>query len=178
MLEKRGLMQRKGFPESYDVRRLIHFVGEVKSGQSPLFAPLYSHLRYDIMPDRFQTVDRPDIVIIEGLNVLQTGAGFPVFVSDFFDFSIYVDASVEHLRQWYVERFMHLRDTVFQDPASYFHRFTELSAPEARDLALQIWMNINEVNLRDNIEPTRERASLVLEKGDRHAVRRVRMRKL
>ncbi len=177
-LEERGLMLRKGFPESYDVRHLIRFVSEVKSGRSPLFAPLYSHLRYDILPDRFQTVDRPDVVIIEGLNVLQTGDGSPVFVSDFFDFSIYVDASVEDLRQWYVDRFMRLRETVFQDPDSYFHRFTRLSAAEARKLAMQIWMEINEVNLRENIESTRERASLVLEKGARHSVQRVRMRKL
>jgi type I pantothenate kinase len=178
VLEERGLMLRKGFPESYDVRHLVRFVSEVKSGRSPLFAPLYSHLRYDILPDRFQTLDRPDVVIVEGLNVLQTGAGSPVFVSDFFDFSIYVDASIEDLRQWYVGRFMRLRETVFQDPDSYFHRFTELSDAEARKLAMQIWMEINEANLRENIEPTRERATLVLEKGERHSVRRVRMRRL
>src|SRR5690606_27074861 len=156
VLEERGLMLRKGFPESYDVRHLLRFVSEVKSGRSPLFAPLYSHLRYDIIPDRFQTVDRPDVVIIEGLNVLQTGPASSVFVSDFFDFSIYVDASVEHLRQWYVERFMRLRETVFQDPGSYFHRFSQLSTSEARKLALQIWMEINEANLRENIEPRSE----------------------
>jgi type I pantothenate kinase len=178
VLEERGLMLRKGFPESYDVRHLIRFVSDVKSGRSPLFAPLYSHLRYDIIPDEFQMVDRPDIVIIEGLNVLQIGAGSPVFVSDFFDFSIYVDASVEHLRQWYVERFVRLRETVFQDSDSYFHRFTQLSDDEARRLALQIWIEINEANLRENIEPTRERATLVLEKGERHSVQQVRMRKL
>jgi type I pantothenate kinase len=178
VLEERGMMLRKGFPESYDVRHLIRFVSEVKSGRSPLFAPLYSHLRYDILPERFQTLDRPDVVIVEGLNVLQTGAGSPVFVSDFFDFSIYVDASIENLRQWYVGRFMRLRETVFQEPDSYFHRFTELSDAEARKRAMQIWMEINEANLRENIEPTRERASLVLEKGNRHSVRRVRMRRL
>jgi len=178
VLAERGLMQRKGFPESYDVKHLIRFVSEVKSGRTPLFAPLYSHLRYDIIPDQYQMVDRPDIVIIEGLNVLQSGAGAPVFVSDFFDFSLYVDAALDDLRHWYVERFMRLRETVFQDPDSYFHRFTRLSETEAHDLALGIWTDINEANLRENIEPTRERAHLILEKGERHSVRQVRMRRL
>jgi type I pantothenate kinase len=117
-------------------------------------------------------------VILEGLNVLQTGAGFPVFVSDFFDFSIYVDASLQNLREWYVRRFLHLRATVFQDPASYFHRFSQLPEDEVVGMALRIWEEINEVNLRENIEPTRERADLVLEKGERHTVQRVRLRKL
>ncbi|MQA90283.1 MAG: type I pantothenate kinase [Gemmatimonas sp.] len=178
VLGQLGLMQRKGFPESYDIRRLIGFVSELKSGTSPLSAPVYSHLRYDIVPGLDQTVVSPDIVIIEGLNVLQIGAGAPVFVSDFFDFSIYVDATLPNLRQWYIERFLKLRDTVFQDPASYFHRFAEISEEGARDLALRIWTEINERNLRENIEPTRERASLVLEKGVGHSVRRVRLRRL
>jgi type I pantothenate kinase len=176
-LEKRGLMQRKGFPESYDVRQLLRFVSDVKSGRSPLAAPVYSHLEYDIREGVYQSVDRPDIVIVEGLNVLQTGAS-PVFISDFFDFSIYVDASVEDLRDWYVERFLQLRDTVFREPGSYFHRFARLSEDEARSTALTIWREINETNLRENIEPTRERATLILTKGERHSVRRVRLRRL
>jgi type I pantothenate kinase len=178
VLSQRGLMERKGFPESYDLRELIAFVAELKSGTSPLAAPVYSHLRYDLVPGLEQTVVSPDIVIIEGLNVLQTGAAAPVFISDFFDFSIYVDASLPDLRQWYVERFLKLRDTVFQDPDSYFHRFAEIPEEEARSLALRIWIDINERNLRENIEPTRERASLILEKGQGHSVRRVRLRRL
>jgi type I pantothenate kinase len=178
VLIQRGLMDRKGFPESYDLRRLITFVAELKSGSSPLGAPVYSHLRYDLVPGIEQTVVSPDIVILEGLNVLQTGAGSPVFISDFFDFSIYVDAPLDHLRQWYVERFEKLRDTVFQDPDSYFHRFAEIPEMEARRLALGIWTDINERNLKENIEPTRERASLILEKGERHSVQRVRLRRL
>jgi type I pantothenate kinase len=178
VLEERGLMHRKGFPESYDLRRLVHFVAEVKSGRSPLAAPRYSHLRYDLLAGAEQTVSEPDIVILEGLNVLQVAAGSSVFVSDFFDFSIYVDAAVADLRQWYVDRFLRLRETVFQDPASYFHRFADLTADQAREMALQIWTAINEVNLRENIEPSRERAKLILEKGSGHAVRQVRLRKL
>ena len=178
VLEARGIMHRKGFPESYDLRRLLHFVSELKSGRPSLSAPVYSHLRYDLVEGEAQVVDLPDIVIIEGLNVLQSGAGAALFVSDFFDFSIYVDAGLEDLREWYVQRFMTLRETVFQDPNSYFHRFAEASAEEALETALQIWREINEVNLRENIEPTRERATLILEKGTNHAVQSVRLRKL
>ena len=177
VLEARGLMHRKGFPESYDVRRLVRFVGELKSGTSPLSAPVYSHLRYDIVPGVEQTVVSPDIVIIEGLNVLQSGDA-PLFISDYFDFSIYVDAPPASLRAWYIERFLKLRETVFQDPDSYFHRYSKLSEPEARETALRIWTEINERNLRENIEPTRERASLILEKGRGHSVRNVRLRRL
>ncbi|MEJ7813368.1 MAG: type I pantothenate kinase [Gemmatimonadaceae bacterium] len=178
VLEARGLMHRKGFPESYDLRALVRFVASVKSGHTPVVAPVYSHLTYDIVPGEAQSVHRPDIVLIEGLNVLQRGGGHPVLVSDFFDFSIYVDAGEEHLRSWYVNRFLALRETVFRDPASYFHRYAALSTPEAIALAERIWREINEVNLRENIEPTRERADLILEKGDRHSVQRVRLRKL
>jgi type I pantothenate kinase len=178
VLEARGILDRKGFPESYDLRRLVSFMSELKSGSSPLTAPVYSHLRYDILPDQEQVVLSPDIVIIEGLNVLQTGAASPVFISDFFDFSIYADAPVEDLRQWYVDRFLRLRETVFQDPASYFHRYADLSEEQARETALRIWTEINERNLRENIEPTRERASLILEKGNGHGVKRVRLRKI
>jgi type I pantothenate kinase len=178
VLEARGIMHRKGFPESYDVRRLLRFCADLKSGRASLSAPVYSHLRYDLVPGEEQVVDRPDIVIIEGLNVLQTGAAAPLFVSDFFDFSIYVDAGVEDIREWYVERFLHLRETVFQDPNSYFHRFAEITEKDAVSTAMRIWRETNELNLRENIEPTRERATLILEKGPNHAVQRVRLRKL
>jgi type I pantothenate kinase len=177
-LRRRDLLRRKGFPESYDIRRLLAFVAELKSGVSPLHAPVYSHLRYDVVPGRTQDVLSPDIVIIEGLNVLQTGPASPLFISDFFDFSIYVDAALGDLRQWYVERFLKLRDTVFQDPDSYFHRYAGLTEEEARSTALEIWTEINERNLLENIAPTRERASLVLEKGEAHTVQTVRLRRL
>jgi type I pantothenate kinase len=183
VLEERGLMQRKGFPESYDLRALIQFVSDVKAGLPNVQAPIYSHLSYDIVPDRVQIVDQPHIMIIEGLNVLQTGDGTPshklrVFVSDFFDFTMYVDARVEDVRQWYIKRFLTLRDTAFRNPASYFHRYASLSDQQARDRASTIWKEINEVNLIENILPTRERAHLILEKGRDHVVERVKLRKL
>ena len=182
-LEERGLAQRKGFPESYDLRRLVQFMADVKSGAAEVSAPVYSHLAYDIVPGERQVVRRPDIVIVEGLNVLQTGSGragqpMPSFVSDFFDFSIYVDADDEDIEQWYVERFLKLRDTVFKDPSSYFHRYAALSPEEAAATAREIWASINAVNLRENVRPTRERAHLILAKGRDHAVRRIRLRKL
>ncbi len=182
-LEARGLMKRKGFPESYDRRRLVKFVADVKSGAPEVTAPIYSHLAYDILPDQTTTVRQPDIVILEGLNVLQTGVGSavhdaPIFVSDYFDFSIYVDADEEHVKHWYVERFLTLRRTAFRDPASYFHRYAGLSDEEARATALRIWNEINGVNLRENILPTRTRAHLILEKGLDHSVRNVKLRKL
>lgn len=182
-LEARGLTQRKGFPESYDLRRLVQFMADVKSGAAEVSAPVYSHLAYDIVPCERQVVRRPDIMIVEGLNVLQTGSGragqpMPSFVSDFFDFSIYVDAEEDDIEQWYVERFLKLRETVFRDPSSYFHRYAALSPEEAAATARQIWASINAVNLRENVRPTRERAHLILEKGRDHAVRRVRLRKL
>ena len=176
VLEARGLVQRKGFPESYDVRRLLRFMADVKSGVAEVTAPVYSHLAYDIVPGQFEAVRNPDIVIVEGLNVLQAGSG--VFVSDFFDFSIYVDAHESDIELWYIERFLMLRDTVFQDPSSYFHRYTTLSPEDARETARRIWQTINLVNLRENVLPTRERAHLILEKGRDHAIRKVRLRKL
>jgi type I pantothenate kinase len=174
VLEARGLERRKGFPESYDVRRLLRFMADVKSGVAEIVAPVYSHLAYDVVPGEAQGVRTPDIVIVEGLNVLQAGRG--VFVSDFFDFSIYVDANESDIEQWYVERFLTLRDTVFRNPSSYFHRYASLTPDEARETALAIWRDINLVNLRENVLPTRERAHLILVKGRDHAVRRVRLR--
>jgi type I pantothenate kinase len=176
-------MQRKGFPESYDLRSLIQFVSDVKAGLPKVQAPVYSHLRYDIVPGEFQVVDQPDIMIVEGLNVLQPGESLPgqkprVSVSDFFDFTIYVDAKREDIRTWYIERFLTLRDTAFRNPASYFHRYASFSDRQARERASTIWREINEVNLVENILPTRERAHLLLEKGPDHIVQRVKLRKL
>jgi type I pantothenate kinase len=182
VLEARGLMKRKGFPESYDRRRLVRFVANVKSGEPEVICPVYSHLAYDILSDHDQSVRKPDVMILEGLNVLQTGVGSadrsPVFVSDYFDFSIYVDADERHIMQWYIDRFLTLRRTAFKNPASYFHRYSSLSDSEARVTAAKIWNEINGVNLRENILPTRSRADLILEKGPDHSVRRVRLRKL
>jgi len=181
VLEAKGLMRRKGFPESYDQGRLVRFLLAVKSGEAEVAAPTYSHYSYDIIEGRFQVVKQPDIVIVEGLNVLQTGgpgASPPLFVSDLFDFSVYVDAPAEQIERWYVERFMTFRQTVFTDPQSYFHRYAHLSDDESRATAKEIWQEINGVNLRDNIEPTKERAHLILEKGPDHAVGRVHLRRL
>ena len=183
VLEARDLVERKGFPESYDLRRLVRFLGEVKSGVPEVSAPVYSHLAYDIVRGEEQHVRQPDIVIVEGLNVLQTKGGeagrpLPMFVSDFFDFSIYLDAKETDIEAWYIERFLTLRETVFRDPASYFHRYASLTATEARAAARRIWTTTNLVNLRENVLPSRERAHLILEKGRDHAVRHVRMRKL
>jgi type I pantothenate kinase len=182
-LEARGLMHRKGFPESYDVKSLIRFLSAVKSGQTETEAPIYSHQAYDIVPGRVQVIHQPDIVIVEGLNVLQTGDGRKsdpprTFVSDFFDFAIYVDAEEEHIRRWYVDRFLTFRSTVFQDKDAYFHRYAHLSVDEARATANQIWNDINGVNLRQNILPTRERAHLILEKSGDHTVSGVKLRKI
>jgi type I pantothenate kinase len=182
-LEARGLMQRKGFPDSYQVRRLIQFLSDVKAGQGAVYAPVYSHRAYDIVAGSAQVVDRPDIVLVEGLNVLQADDGAParpgrVFVSDFFDFTIYIDADEVDIENWYVSRFLTLRETVFREPDSYFHRYASLSDAEALATAREIWRTINGVNLRENIAPTRERARLVLEKGPDHAVRRVRLRRI
>jgi type I pantothenate kinase len=183
MLEARGIMNRKGFPESYDVKRLLQFVADVKSGRDEVSAPVYSHISYDIVPGERQVIRKPDIMIIEGLNVLQggvaTGSQAPqVFVSDFFDFSIYVDADVKHIRTWYVERFLKLRRTAFQEPSAYFHRYAGLSTDEATKVARRIWREINGVNLRQNIMPSRSRARLILEKGAEHTVERISLRKL
>jgi type I pantothenate kinase len=182
VLEERGLMGRKGFPESYDVRSLVAFVRELKAGQDRVTSPVYSHLVYDIVPGAETVIEQPDIVIVEGLNVLQTGpavAGQPrLFVSDFFDFTVYVDAATDHVRDFYVDRFLALRGTAFADPSSYFHRYASLSDHEAALTARRIWDEINEPNLLQNILPTRDRADLVLRKGKDHSVEEVRLRKL
>ena len=182
VLEERGAMGRKGFPESYDVRSLVRFVSDVKSGRAEVRAPVYSHLTYDIVPGAWQVVRGPDIVILEGLNILQAGSPEGsrqrVFVSDFLDFSIFVDAHPDAVRKWYVERFLKLRDTAFRDPQSYFHRYAALSDRQAAETASRIWREINLVNLRENIAPTRERAQLILCKGEHHRVQELRLRRL
>jgi type I pantothenate kinase len=180
-LERRGLMDRKGFPESYDTGALVRFVARVKAGEPEVTAPVYSHLTYDIVPGATTTVRQPDVLIVEGLNVLQTGTDADdrrVFVSDFFDFSIYVDADEDDIIRWYVERFRQLRDTAFQDPRSYFNRYATLSDADADDVALDIWHRINGKNLATNVLPTRSRADLILRKGHEHAVEQVLLRKL
>jgi type I pantothenate kinase len=182
-LEREGLMSRKGFPESYDLPRILRFMSDIKSGERDVEAPMYSHLVYDVLPEKTQLIDQPDILIVEGINVLQTGRpprdgrGIPN-TSDFFDFSIFIDADEDDLRSWYIERFFTLRDSAFKDPKSYFHRYAGLSDDEAREMASRIWTSINLVNLRENILPTRPRADLVLRKGADHKVRSVFLRKL
>ena len=183
VLEREGLMNRKGFPESYDLPAILRFMSDIKAGTRNVTAPLYSHLTYDVLKDEYVTIDQPDILIVEGLNVLQTGRpprdgrGIPN-TSDFFDFSIYLDADVEDLRQWYIDRFFTLRDGAFKNPKSYFHRYAALSDKETFETATRLWETINLVNLRENLLPTRPRADLVLRKGADHFVRSVFLRKL
>ncbi|MCT8696165.1 type I pantothenate kinase [Glaesserella parasuis] len=181
-LQERNLMKRKGFPESYDIHRLIEFVSDIKSGKRNVKAPVYSPLTYDIIPDQFNEVDQPDIVILEGLNMLQSGMNYPhsphsVFVSDFVDFSIYVDADETLLKDWYIHRFLKFRRSAFSDPHSYFHHYSKLSEQEAIATASTIWDEINGLNLRKNILPSRERANLILVKGEDHAIETVKLRK-
>lgn len=178
-LERRGLMARKGFPESYDRMALLQFIADVKSGAKEVSAPVYSHLIYDIVDGQKQTIQNPDVLIVEGLNVLQSpGLGQYVALSDFFDFKIYVDADTVNLTQWFLDRFEKLRDTAFTNPASYFHRYAEMPHEKALARANEIWATINLPNLIENILPTRSRATLVLHKGTKHAVERVLLRKL
>jgi type I pantothenate kinase len=183
ILEREGLMERKGFPESYDLPALLRFLSDIKAGRRPARAPVYSHLIYDVMPNQWIEVDRPEILIVEGLNVLQTGAppkdgkAIP-YVSDFFDFSIYIDADEDTLREWYVDRFLTLRGTAFRDPKSYFHRYATLSDEEAVETAASIWTRINLLNLNENILPTRQRADLILKKVESHLVEEVALRRL
>jgi type I pantothenate kinase len=183
VLAHRGLMERKGFPESYDLRALLQFLTDIKAGRRPASAPIYSHLTYDLVPNQWMVVDRPDILIVEGLNVLQAGPlpedgkAIP-FVSDYFDFSIYIDADEEVLLDWYVDRFLTLRKSAFADPRSFFHRFAKLSDDDAITTAKGIWTRINLVNLRKNILPTRPRADLILKKHANHLVSEVALRRL
>ena len=183
ILEREGLMEKKGFPESYDLPALLRFLSDVKAGNRPARAPVYSHLLYDVMPNQWVEIDLPDILIVEGLNVLQTGrppkdgSAIP-YVSDFFDFSVYLDADEDVLRGWYVNRFLTLRGTAFADPKSYFHRYSTLSDAEAIATATSIWNRINLVNLNESILPTRQRADLILTKGENHLVDEVALRRL
>ena len=181
-LEERGIMNKKGFPQSYDIKKLINFVADVKSGQSEVKAPVYSHLVYDIVEDEQITIDSPDILILEGLNVLQGSINYAqannrVFVSDYVDFSIYVDAQLPLLHDWYVNRFLKFRAGAFSDPNSYFNHYSKLPEQEAVNIANRLWREINELNLIENILPTRERASLILTKGKDHKVDCVQLRK-
>lgn len=183
VLERLGLMQKKGFPESYDLPLLLNFLSDIKAGRHPVRAPVYSHLTYDIVPNEWVEIDQPDILIVEGVNVLQTGKlprdgkAVPV-VSDFFDFSVFIDAEESVLRKWYVKRFLALRDTAFTNPRSYFHRYAVLSDEEATATAIAIWERTNLANLEDNILPTRPRATLILKKGADHVVEMVALRRL
>ena len=176
VLEERGLMERKGFPESYDRPALLKFVARAAAGEEHLEIPVYSHIRYDIVEGERRIINQPDILIVEGLNVLQAG-GTGAFVSDYFDFSIFVDAEIEDIKRWYVERFLTLKETAFTQPDAFFRRYSELSPDEAVAVAEEIWEKINEVNLIENILPTRDRASLILEKEADHSVKRVRLRR-
>ena len=183
VLRNQNLMERKGFPESYDVGALLRFLSAIKSGQPDVKAPLYSHLTYDVLPGAYVTIDRPDILIFEGINVMQPrqlppDGTFVPFVSDFFDFSIYIDADEKMIHKWYIDRFMRLRETAFQNPESFFHRYSQLSEEAARAIAEGLWANINLKNLRENILPTRPRADLVLRKGEDHLIEEVALRKL
>jgi type I pantothenate kinase len=183
VLNARGLMERKGFPESYDRARFVNFLADIKSGKPKVTAPVYSHLIYDVLPDREITVDRPDILIVEGLNILQPGdlpkTGKPIlFASDFLDFSVYIDADEEDLEAWFMTRFFRLRETAFRDPNSFFHRFSQLSEDEAGALGKRVWETINLTNLRDNVLPTRGRADLILKKGPDHLIEEVQLRRV
>jgi type I pantothenate kinase len=178
VLEARGIMNRKGFPESYDTRRLLTFLREVKSGEVEVRAPVYSHVVYDIVPGEELVVRQPDILILEGLNVLQITTESREFVSDYFDFSIYIDAAEADIERWYIERFLKLRETVFMDPRSYFRHYAELSEDDAVSTAHMIWREINGKNLAENIEPTRDRASLIMHKAADHTVTDVQLRKI
>ena len=184
ILEEKGIMNRKGFPDSYDIRKLINFLTSVKSGEPLVTVPVYSHLEYDILPDQFIRIKKPDILIIEGLNILQIGDGMnhgmpkPVYVSDFLDFSIFVDAPEEWIREWFIERFLLLKENAFVNPRSYFRKYSELSREDAIEISSRIWDEINGLNYRENIEKTKWRAHLILEKGRDHSIQQILMRKI
>jgi type I pantothenate kinase len=184
-LEERQLLRRKGFPESYDVKRMVQFLADVKAGHPEVKAPVYSHFTYDIVPDQWQVVRQPDVLIFEGLNVLQPGLAAgrdrrpaSVILSDFFDFSLYLDARTADIATWYLDRFLLLQKTAFQKPTSYFHHYKDLQVDEAREVGRRIWSEINEVNLLENILPTRERAHVVLRKQSDHSIAEVSLRLL
>jgi type I pantothenate kinase len=182
-LERRGLMERKGFPESFDTERLLRFLGDVKSGVAQVAAPVYSHFHYDVLPGQEVTIEHPDILIIEGLNILQPAempkdGGTIPFVSDFIDFSIYIDADPSVIEKWYMKRFMRLRSTAFRDPGAYFHKYAAMAPEDVRRTALKLWREINLKNLEQNILPTRRRAQLILQKGESHRVEAASLRKL
>ncbi|MCJ8012412.1 type I pantothenate kinase [Paenibacillus sp. KQZ6P-2] len=177
VLEAKGIMNKKGFPESYDINKLMHFISSIKSGEPALKVPVYSHLAYDVLDDQTLHVDQPDILILEGINVLQVNTQQPYFVSDFFDFSIYIDADEEDIRDWYIERYHMLRDTAFRDPRSYFHKYASLTEEEAIHTAENIWRDINAKNLHENILPTKERAKLIIKKGANHMIEQILLRK-
>ncbi|MGB7288276.1 MAG: type I pantothenate kinase [Salaquimonas sp.] len=182
-LRRNKMMNKKGFPESYDIAAVLKFLSEIKAGQRKVKAPQYSHLTYDVLPGQHQIIDRPDILIFEGINVLQSrdmpkdGKAIP-FVSDFFDFSIYIDAETKNIEKWYVDRFMRLRETAFTNPESFFHRYSKVTEETARTIANELWTEINLVNLKQNILPTRPRADLLLKKGPDHLIEQVALRKL
>jgi type I pantothenate kinase len=183
VLKKKGLTEKKGFPESYDIKELIQFLINLKSGKKRVLAPVYSHLYYDIIPDKYIEVCEPDIVIIEGINVLQIpkqeGELLPsIYVSDFFDYSIFVDAEEKDIFRWYVERFKLLKETAFAQPESYFRRYASLSNEEAEDIATDIWNRINKKNLELNIRPTKKRADIIIKKGTDHSVAKIKLRKV
>lgn len=183
VLVEKNILNRKGFPESYDTKKLLHFLSDMKSGKTTLNVPVYSHLEYDVLPDSSQKIiDHPDILIVEGINVLQVnsqrGQNNKVFVSDFFDYSIYVDALEKDIITWYIDRFESLRATAFQDPTSYFHKYADMTLEESSKMANQIWNEINKPNLHDNIIPTKYRADLILKKGSNHFVKDIKVRKL
>jgi len=182
-LERRGLMDRKGFPESFDTERLLRFLGDIKSGVARVSAPVYSHFQYDVLPGQEVIVEQPDILIIEGLNILQPAempkdGGTIPFVSDFIDFAIYIDADTAVIEKWYLTRFMRLRSTAFRDPGAYFHKYAAMASEDVRRMALDLWRNINLKNLEQNILPTRRRAQLILQKGESHRVQIASLRKL
>jgi type I pantothenate kinase len=177
------LMNRKGFPESYNLPLLLRFLADVKSGRAQMLAPIHSHLTYDIVPDQTQVLERPDVLIMEGLNILEAelsepSEGHRVFVSDYVDFSIYVHAEERYVREWYLDRFLRLREEALGNDSAYFHRFAALSAEEAKEVALRVWDEIDYPNLKENIEPTKDRARLILEKGPDHYIQSVRLRKI
>lgn len=183
VLQSRGLMKRKGFPESYDLPLLLQFLADVKSGRTEVRAPIHSHLTYDILPDQVQVISRPDVLILEGLNMLEAGILEPseehrVFVSDYVDFSIYVDAEERYIKEWYLDRFLRLREVAVQDSSAHFHKYASLSVDEAKEVAERIWVEIDHPNLTENIQPTKDRARLILEKGSDHSIQSVRLRKI